>query len=187
MHTQSWSHSQLFLAPGDDSSYNASLNKPLSRIDTIIASHAPEISDTEKDQGLHYCTWLYGGNGYGVEDFQYQFQIGSSRFPQAPVVGFSQVYYRNLEALGIKNSGSHSIGVDMESFKTNHFIMALDVSKVPGVKASGESSQNGQELRVSAQKFSDPGQAAQKARRLYMAILSDVIYEIRAGSISKLD
>ena len=65
--------------------------------------------------------------------------------------------------------------------------MALDVSKVPGVKASGESSQNGQELRVSAQKFSDPGQAAQKARRLYLAILSDVIYEIRAGSISKLD
>ena len=121
LHTQSWSHSQLFLAPGADSSYNSSLNKPLSRIDTIIASHAPEITDADKDTGQHYCNWLYGGQGFGVEDFQYQFMIGSTKFPQAPVTGFSQTYYMNLEALGIKNSGSHSCGVDMESFKTNHF------------------------------------------------------------------
>ena len=75
----------------------------------------------------------------------------------------------------------------MESFKHNHFVMALDVSKVPGVKASGESSQNRQELRVSVQKFTNPAVDAQKVRRLYLAILSDVIYEVRAGSLVKMD
>ena len=102
-------------------------------MDTAITSHAPEIIHAEKDQVFHYCNWLHGGNGHGVEYIQYQFQIGSTRFPQAPVVGFSQVYYRNLEALGIKNSGSHPLGVDFESLKTNHFSMALDVSNTHGV------------------------------------------------------
>ena len=50
LHCQSWSHTQLFLAPGDDGSHNASLNKPLSRIDTVIATYTPEIADTTKDE-----------------------------------------------------------------------------------------------------------------------------------------
>ena len=65
--------------------------------------------------------------------------------------------------------------------------MAFDVSKVPGVKANGESSHNSKELRVPVHKFSTPGQEAQTCRKLCMAILSEVVYEIRAGSINKLD
>ena len=96
-------------------------------------------------------------DGVNREDFQYQIQQGSSRFPDASVEGFSQVLYRNLEALGIKNSGSHSLGTDFESFSKNKFAMMLDVSKVPGVKASGQSTQGGQEFRVNVSKFADGG------------------------------
>ena len=93
----------------------------------------------------------------------------------------------NLEALGITNSGPHSLGVDRTNFKDKHFAMMLDVGNVPGIKASGESSQNGQEIRVSANKLSQPGLESRKPRILNHAILSDVIYEIRAGNVAKLD
>ena len=56
MQAQSWPHIQLALAPGADSNYNSSLNKPLSRIDTNIASHAPEITDDDKDKEFIIAT-----------------------------------------------------------------------------------------------------------------------------------
>ena len=115
-------------------------------------------------------------------------QLGPTRFPDAPVVGYSQVYYRNLEALGIKNSGSHSLGIDMDSFKSRHFASMLDVSKVPGVRASGQNTSGGQELRIAARNFAgDTTDAARKCNKLFIALLYDSFIEIRAGSVSKLD
>ena len=189
MHTQCWSNNQVYVAPAADGSYNASINRPVSRLDTCIVTAAPEIQPAQKNAGLQYSTWFWGAGGANREDFQYQLQLGSSRFPDAPVQGFSQVLYRNLEALGIKNSGAHSLGTDFESFCTNKFAMMLDVSKVPGVKASGQSTQGGQEFRVAVNKFANPAAAAgyQTAKRVYVSLLYDCFYEIRAGSITKLD
>ena len=189
LHTQCWSHNQVYIAPAQDGSYNASINRPVSRLDTCIVSHAPEITADDQAKGLQYSTWFWGGDGACRESFQYQIQLGSSRFPDAPVQGFAQTLYRNLEALGIKNSGAHSLGTDFESFSKNKFAMMLDVSKVPGVKASGQSTQGGQEFRVQVSKLSnkEDGSAGVTTKRVYVALLYDCFYEIRAGSITKLD
>ena len=124
------------------------------------------------------------------EKFEIQFQLGPTRFPDAPIVGYSQVYWRNLEALGIKNSGSHSLGVDMDSFKSRHFASMLDVSKVPGVRASGQNMAGGQEFRVAVRNFAgDTTDSARRCNRLYIAMLYDMFVdiEIRAGSVIKMD
>ena len=188
LHTQSWSHNQLFLAPGDDGSCSASLNRPLTRIDTLIATFAPEVTDAMRDKGLSYPTFFYGGEGHFAEESQFQFSIGATKYPQVPIRGYAQVYYRNMEALGITHSSAHSLGVDYDkSFKNNHFACMVDTAKVPGVKSTGESSQNGQEIRLQVDKFSEPGTAAKRPRRLYVAALYDTIYEIRQGSVVKMD
>ena len=191
MHITNWSHNQLFLSPSGSGDYNAVLSRPLSRLDTLIVNHAPEITGDELKEGKTYSTYFWGSDNATTnnqEKFEIQFQLGPSRYPDAPIVGYNQVYWRNLEALGIKNSGSHSLGVDMDSFKSRHFASMLDVSKVPGVRASGQNMAGGQEFRVAVRNFAgDTSSAARLVNRLYIAMLYDCFIEIRGGSITKLD
>ena len=122
------------------------------------------------------------------ESFEIQYQLGPQRYPDSGIIGYSAVYWRNLEALGIKNSGSHSLGVDYDSFRSTNFASMLDVSKVPGVRASGQNLAGGQEIRVSLRNFAgDIGDENRLCNRVYISLLYDCFVEIRAGSISKLD
>ena len=191
MHITNWSHNQLFLSPSGTGDFNAVLNRPLSRLDTVCTSLAPEITQEELAKGINYATLFWASDNVtnnNQEKFEIQYQLGPSRYPDAPIVGYSQVYYRDLEALGIKNSGSHSLGVDYDSFKSVHFASLLDVSKVPGVRASGQNMAGGQEFRVAVRNFAgDVGSATRTCNRLYVAMLYDCFIEIRGGSITKLD
>ena len=76
----------------------------------------------------------------------------------------------------------------MDSFKSKHFASMLDVSKVPGVRASGQNMAGGQEFRVAVRNFAgDSGNGGRVCNRLYIAMLYDCFIEIRAGSVVKLD
>ena len=76
----------------------------------------------------------------------------------------------------------------MDSFKSRHFASMLDVSKVPGVRASGQNMAGGQETRVAARNFAgDVSDIARKCIRLYIAMLYDCFIEVRTGSITKFD
>ena len=64
----------------------------------------------------------------------------------------------------------------------------LDVSKVPGVRASGQNLAGGQEIRVALRNFAgDLTDANRLCNRIYISLLYDCFIEIRAGSVSKLD
>ncbi len=64
----------------------------------------------------------------------------------------------------------------------------LDVSKVPGVRASGQNLAGGQELRVALRNFAgDTTDANRLCNRIFISLLYDCFVEIRAGSVSKLD
>ena len=157
-----------------------------------MVNHAPEITPDELKTGKSYGNFFWGSDHVGntsAEKYEIQFQLVPTRFPDAPVVGYSQVYWRNLEALGIKNSGSHSLGVDMDSFKPRHVASTmLDISQVLGVRASGQNMAGGQEFRVAVRNFAgDTTDGGRKCNRLYVAMLYDCFIEIRGGSITKLD
>ena len=86
--------------------------------------------------------------------------------------------------LGIKNSGSHSLGVDYDSFRKQHFASLLDVSKVPGVRASGQNLAGGQEIKVSVRNFAgDSTSASISCNRIYISLLYYCFIEVRAGSV----
>ena len=64
----------------------------------------------------------------------------------------------------------------------------IDVSKVPGVRASGQNLAGGQEIRVALRNFAgDTADANRLCNRIYISLLYDCFVEIRAGSVSKLD
>ena len=189
MHITNWSHNQLFISPSGTGDTNAVLARPLSRLDTICTSFAPELTADELARGINYATLFWASDNAtnnNQEKFEIQYQLGPSRYPDAPIVGYSQVYYRDLVALGIKNSGSHSLGVDYDSFRSVHFASLLDVSKVPGVRASGQNMAGGQEFRVSVRNFAgDTTSGTRICNRIFVALLYDCFIDIRWGQYYK--
>ena len=90
--------------------------------------------------------------GYGDtdtrNDLSLQIQLGSTEYPQRPVRGYSEAYYRLLRSLGILTSQAHSIAVSRKDFNSNSFCLATDCEKVSTVMSSGTNVQ-GVECRVS--------------------------------------
>ena len=119
------------------------------------------------------------------EDFEAQLQLGSQRFPDAPIQGYTQCYCRVLDALGVRHSAAHDIGVDFKSYSNQHFAVMISTEKVPGITSSGVSLQGGQEARFTVKNFSDG--VGGVARRCYVALEADAIVELKAGSCTLLN
>ena len=123
-----------------------------------------------------------------MEDFEAQLQLGSTRFPDAPIRGMVECYFRMLDAVGIRNSAAHDIGVDLESYSTKHFAVMMGVEKVTGQMSSGQNLQGGQECRFSIRNFGDPDETGEEvAVRCYVALEFDAIVELKAGSCTLLN
>ena len=106
------------------------------------------------------------------------------RYPDAPIQGYTQAYWRMLQALGIANSASHDIGVDLRSYANAQFAVMITTEKVEGVMSSGQNLQGGQECRFSVKNFADGGSLP---RRCYFALEYDTILELKAGSVTVLN
>ena len=66
------------------------------------------------------------------ENFECSVQLGSERVPDASIHGYVEAYHWLLQAFGIHKSGVQDIGVDMDSYSSIHFMIGLDLEKVPG-------------------------------------------------------
>ena len=93
-----------------------------------------------------------------------------------------------LDAIGIRNSAAHDIGVDLESYSKTAFAVMLGVEKVTGQMSSGQNLQGGQECRFSIRNFGDPDEIGEEvAVRCYVALEYDMILELKAGSCTVLN
>ena len=153
MHVKQFHHNLQYMSPVGTGDFAVQLTKPLSRLSAAIFTMAPEVDPDSIANGAQYCNFFIGFAGES-EDFEAQLQIGSMRFPDAPIQGYTQSYCRCLDALGIKHSAAHDIGVDFNSYSNQHFAVMLSTEKVPGVASSGVSMQGGQECRFTMNHFS---------------------------------
>ena len=110
--------------------------------------------------------------------------LGSMRYPDAPIQGYTQAYWRALQALGIANSASHDIGVDLLSYGNSQFAVMITTEKVEGVMSSGQNLQGGQECRFSVKNFAEGDSLP---RRCYFCLEYDCILELKAGSVTLLN
>ena len=182
MHLQGWSHQQVFLAAASTGDCNVSFSKPLSRLGSIFVTMAPALGQTEIHAGIQYAN-TFAAYRQNRENFECYIQLGSERVPDAPIQGYVQAYDRLLQAMGIHSSNAQDIGVDMDSYSSLHFMIGLDLEKVPGLLTTGHNIGAGQEIRVNIKNFADSGN---KPERCYIALHYDVFYEIRAGSVTLL-
>jgi hypothetical protein len=88
-------------------------------------------------------------------------------------------------ALGVQTSLAHPLGVSFEDYRSRHHSIAFDTEKVPMASNTGVNT-NGLQMRLDVKNLQN-ADGSQQIRRVYMALHSDCIFEIRAGGVSKLD
>ena len=138
-----YSHNAVYLTPSESGDFAVQITKPVSRLATAIFTMAPELDPDQIADGQQYCN-TFLAYAASEENFEAQLQLGSMRYPDAPIQGYTQAYWRTLQALGIANSSAHDIGVDFRSFSNDHFAVMLTTEKVDGVMSSGQNLQGGQ-------------------------------------------
>ena len=183
-----FSTSEVFLPLSSDGSFNASINKPYSRLNTAFVTFCPVLSALQKSAGFQVVNTFvgYGDKAYSRDGLTLQMQIGSTEFPQRPAHGYAECYYRLLRGLGIVASQAHSLAISKQDFDTNSFCFCVDCEKVSTVSSSGLNTQ-GVETRVSGSFLADgQGNANSGVDRVFFHLHAECFIEIRAGSCTLL-
>ena len=183
IHTKCWSHHEMFVTPSQGS-FEVSLDKPLSRLATVFVSYAKEKSAADKAGGSSYVN-SFDFFSDNEQNYETQLQIGASRIPEFPTKGIAEAWLRFQSALGVQNSLAHPLGVSFEDYRSSHHSIAFDTEKVPMASNTGVNT-NGLQMRLDVKNLQN-ADGSQQIRRVYMALHSDCIFEIRAGGVSKLD
>ena len=183
IHTKCWSHHEMFVQPSQGS-FEVSLDKPLSRLATVFVSYAKEKTAADKAGGESYVN-SFDFFSDNEESYETQLQVGATRIPEYPTRGIAEAWLRFQSALGVQNSLAHPLGVSFQDYRDKHHSIAFDTEKVPLASNTGVNT-NGLQLRLDVKHLENTA-GTEQIRRVYMALHSDCIFEIRAGGVSKLD
>ena len=156
LETTQFSTSEVYLPLNQAGSLVASINKPVSRLNSVFCTFVPPLTAAEKLAGKQIVNTFqgYGAFAYSRDDLVMQLSLGSTLYPMRPVHGYSEAYFRLLRTLGIVGSQAHAIGPSRNDFDTNSFCLATDCEKVSTVASTGQNVQ-GVETRCEASFLAD--------------------------------
>ena len=81
-------------------------------------------------------------------DLEFQLQLGSKRFPEYPCKGITQAFYSFRKALNLSLFHQHHLSIECNQYKSNKFIFALSMERVPDSSHSGINTKSGQQLLI---------------------------------------
>ena len=147
--TSQFSTSEVFLPSSQAGLFSASVNKPVSRLNSVFCTFVPPLTPQGKLNGKQIVNTFqgYGNFEYSRDNLTLQLNLGSTAYPMRPVHGYSECYFRLLRTLGIVSSQAHALGISRDDFNTHSFCFAVDCEKVSTVMSSGQNVQ-GVETRI---------------------------------------
>ena len=141
--TTQFSTSSVFLPVNQSGQLAASINKPVSRLNSVFCNFLPPLTAADKLNGKQVVNTFqgYGDRDFSRDNLVMQLSLGSTEYPMRPVHGYSEAYFRLLRTLGVVASQAHAIGPSRNDFNTNSFCFAVDCEKVSTVSSSGQNVQ----------------------------------------------
>ena len=186
--TSQFSSHTVFLPANQAGQFACSINKPVSRLNSVFCTFVPVLTQPEKNGGKQVVNTFqgYGDFAYSRDNLTLQLSLGSTEYPMRPVHGYSEAYFRLLRSLGIVASQAHAIAISKQDFNTNSFALAIDTEKVSTVASSGQNVQ-GVETRVEGNFLANGLNAANSGvAQCHFFLHYQVFFEIRAGSCTLL-
>ena len=114
------------------------------------------------------------------DEFEYHLTVGSERYPQFSIDSHQECFYRLRLARQIAQ-GTDSVSISPHAYRTNKFITALNLEKVPGASShSGINTRSGSQLSL---QLRNTGQAT----TCHVILVYDQICNISAAGVEVLD
>ena len=183
IHSQQMSNNEVFLSPSQGS-FSVSLNRPVSRLASVFVSWCRELSAADIAGGRNYAN-CFDFFPEAAQGYEHQLAIASKHYPEMPVKGVAESWFRLQQTLGVSTSLAHSVGCSYSDYISKTHMIAYDTEKISMASSTGASTQ-GQELRIEVKNL-QPNDGSVQMKRAYVTMHSEVILEIRAGSVTKLD
>ena len=144
MPIKSWECLVNYLPADSSGSFDVAISKSYTRLATLFAvfNQNPPADNSGKAKLVNQSYFPTAQS----EDVSYHLAMGSRRVPDNDVRGTSEAWYRLQGALGLYNSLAHSTSVDAASYKSDNFLLGIDVERLPMISSSGENLSSGQTI-----------------------------------------
>ena len=118
-------------------------------------------------------------------EIEFQLQIGSKKFPESEIKSTSEAYYNLRKTMGVHSSSNHSLGINMDEYMFDNFVIGIDTEKSMQASGTGENLKSGQLISLKY-KFTD-STAAHWPKQMYITLHSQQLLEIGATGVQVYD
>jgi hypothetical protein len=160
------------------------VNNPTTRTPAVVPANQKRMN--------HFHHPMCGTDNWDQYDtLEFQMQIGSKTYPQYPVRGLNEAFYRLRQVLGQCTVGQLNI-YGTNSYNHTEFIAALDLEKAvsgsgDGAAYSGVSTRGGEQLTLMLKNIPDiAGDGSQRPSEVYLVMLFDALVNVRAEGVEVL-
>ena len=128
------------------------------------------------------------GNCNPDNDLEFQLQLGSKLFPEYPYPckNITQAFYYLRKALNLPLFHQHHLSIEFNQYKTDKFIFAINMEKVPDSSYTGVNTKAGQQLLIRV-KPSGSMDTSLMPDTIYITLVPEQILSIRDAGVQILD
>ena len=112
-------------------------------------------------------------------DLEFQLQLGSKLFPEYPCKSLTQAFYYLRKALNLPLFHQHHLSIEFNQYKTDKFIFAMNMEKVPDSSYTGINTKAGQQYGSMDVSFMPD--------TIYITLVSEQILSIKDSGVQILD
>ena len=157
---------------------------------TFYLKSLDDSSNISKEWNTFYSPMQYYANGKENQydsngEFEYQLQVGSKLFPDYPIRSHAEGYYQLRKCLGVQSSAVHNFDINSREYRTQKFILGLDLEKVLEAGFTGLNTRAGDLMSILF-KHNDTN-PARYATSMHVVLHSDNVLEIKDSGCSVYD
>ena len=187
------SQSQVVSGP----SPTVNVSRAVSRLSTVFVSFEPPAAfytQATRPRAKAFNTF-YHPMAFGVaenakvahdpaKELEFQLQVGSKLFPEYPVQSLSEAFAQLRKTVKDGRSDFHGLSLTPQQYRKDHFIAALQTSKVSEAGFTGLNTRSGDLMTIKV-KSSVPD--AEMPSAMHVVLESDQILEIRDTGVQVFD
>lgn len=114
-----------------------------------------------------------------------QLTVGNRKFPDAQIESTSEAFMHLRKTLGNHSSSVHSVGITLDEFMNDNFVIALDTEKMSSYYGTGENLKHGSLISFKYKFMSNV--SSRWAKYAYITLHCNNILEIYSTGVAVLD
>ena len=159
-------------------------------MDKTRVNQVNQVSAMHTKKSFNDFYHCMGANGVaGVynpdREMEFQFQIGSTLYPEYPIRSAAEAFYQLRKTLGIHTSSFHNVDITPAQWIYNKFILGIDTERVLAAGFTGLNTRAGDLLTIKVKHLS--AEAAIFADRMQIILHADMVLNIRDTGVEVME